>query len=107
MRSWVRGLILAACGLVALGCARTGTPDMHATPKDAVAGVGTIVFMEAEGGFHAIRSDDGVTYDPRSLPDAFKTDGLRVRFTVRVIPGAVGIHQVGPIVDVLEIKRLN
>ena len=72
-----------------------------------VTGTGTVVRSELEGGFYAIRSDDGVTYDPQSLPDEFKTDGLRVKFTVRGLPDAIGIHQVGPIVEVIEITRLE
>jgi hypothetical protein len=82
------------------------TKEPAANPSHVI-GTGTVVYSDLEGGFFAIRADDGVTYDPQSLPDEFKADSVRVKFTVRVIPGAVGIHQVGPIVEVLEMSRLE
>jgi hypothetical protein len=100
-------LVLGTLG-VALGCLRKANPDSAPLPnQEVVEGNGTITQLDLEGGFFVIRSDDGVTYDPKSLPSDFKTDGLRVRFKVRVVPGAFGIHQVGPIVEVLSIKQLK
>ncbi|HEU4364815.1 MAG TPA: hypothetical protein VFT13_05050 [Candidatus Krumholzibacteria bacterium] len=72
---------------------------------NVVMGTGLIVHMEIEGGFYAIQSDDGTTYDPRSLLEEFQVDSLRVSFKLRVIPDAMGTHQVGPIVDVVEMTR--
>ena len=72
---------------------------------DIVMGTGLIVHMDLEGGFYAIQSDDGTTYDPRSLLEEFQVDSLRVSFKLRIIPDAMGTHQVGPIVDVVEMTR--
>ena len=68
-----------------------------------VSGTGTITHSDIEGGFWAIKGDDGTTYDPRSLPEAVKVEGRRVRYTLKVDRGAAGIHMVGPIVDVISI----
>lgn len=72
---------------------------------NVVMGTGLIVHMDIEGGFYAIQSDDGTTYDPRSLLEEFQVDSLRVSFKLRIIPDAMGTHQVGPIVDVVEMTR--
>jgi hypothetical protein len=72
---------------------------------DIVSGTGTIEYFLEEGGFFAIRGSDKVVYDPRNLPLEFQETGLIVTFQVRVIPDAMGTHMVGPIVEVLEIKR--
>lgn len=62
--------------------------------------------MTLEGGFFAIRGDDGVLYDPLDLPDAFRQDGLRVRYTLEVQEGVLSYHMVGTIVKVIDIAAL-
>jgi len=100
-------LAVAMLFAAASGCvSKTGSGMSVVPDQGVVIGTGTIVFVDVEGGFYAIRSDDGVTYDPRSLPDGFANDGLRVRFTVRILRDAVSFHQVGPIVEVLDLSRL-
>jgi hypothetical protein len=111
-------LVLAAC---------TGTPDPDApgaavpdripgdtsvmnapdtAAADSVVTInGVVRHFDLEGGFYAIRGDDGVTYDPSNLADDFRQDGLRVRARARLRPDMGGIHMVGPIVDIIEIER--
>lgn len=113
MRLLPLALLLAAC---------SGTPDPDApgaatperTPADTVAAAipdsvvtitGVVRHFDLEGGFFAIRGDDGVTYDPSNLAEEFRRDGLRVRARVRLRPDMGGIHMVGPIVDVIEIAQ--
>jgi hypothetical protein len=66
--------------------------------------VGTVRYSAIEGGFYAIRGDDSVTYDPRNLPAAFRKAGLRVEAVARRRDDMMGIHQVGPIVDLERIR---
>jgi hypothetical protein len=107
MRSLISWWVVVVLCTTALGCTREAKSELSVVPsQDIVVGVGHIAFLDLEGGFYAIVSDDGVTYDPQSLPDGFKVDGLRVRFTVRIVRGAIGFHQVGPIVEVLDIRQL-
>jgi len=69
-------------------------PDVSAT--------GTVRFYALEGGFWAIHADDGTIYDPSAgLAPAFQTDGLRVSFTGKLRPDLIGIHMVGPIVEII------
>jgi hypothetical protein len=61
--------------------------------------------MNIEGGFWAIRGDDGVTYDPLGgIGKGFQRSGLRVEFEGRVRDDLAGIHMVGPIVEILTIR---
>ena len=95
-------------GLLAVGSCSSSTP-LRPQPigvtrnGDIVAGTGSVRFYSIEGGFFAIRGDDGVTYDPLRMEDAFKRDGLPVYFRARLRDMA-GVHMVGPIVEILEIQ---
>lgn len=81
-------------------------PAPATTTADSVITIaGVVRHFDLEGGFFAIRGDDGVTYDPSNLADEFRRDGLRVRARARLRPDMSGIHMVGPIVDLIEIER--
>lgn len=84
--------------------AAMNAPDT-ATSDSVVSITGVVRHFDLEGGFFAIRGDDGVTYDPSNLTGDFQQDGLRVRARARLRPDMGGIHMVGPIVDIIEIER--
>ena len=65
---------------------------------------GTVVKKDLEGGFFAIDGDDGNTYEPLNLPDAFKNNGMRIKATVRVRDDVGSIHMVGDIIEIEDIK---
>ncbi len=111
-------LVLAACTVTpdpeAPGAAEPDripgdTSVMHAPDTAAADSIVTITgvvrHFDLEGGFYAIRGDDGVTYDPSNLADDFRQDGLRVRARARLRPDMGGIHMVGPIVDIIDIQQ--
>jgi hypothetical protein len=106
MTSLCRAFTLALA-LAAAACSTPLQPDEPGVIRngDIVSGTGTVRFFTFEGGFYAIRGDDDETYDPINLPDGFKDDGLRVRFRARLLLDIASIHQAGPVVDVLEIRR--
>jgi hypothetical protein len=93
---------LAACGgseadwVVPTPAAERVGPSIRIT--------GTVRYYELEGGFYAIRGDDEVTYDPTNLPAAFRKDGLAVEAEARLRDDMLGIHQVGPIVELERIR---
>jgi hypothetical protein len=106
-----RSLLNAVCaaGAVALcvSALACGSPTSPSVPAGATRVTGTVQFVSLEGGFWAIRGDDGVTYDPKDgLPSAFQRDGMRVTAIIRTRTDLGGIHMVGPIVELLEIKTL-
>lgn len=96
-------LAVAACGsgggdwVVPTPAAGTAGEKIHIT--------GVVRHHDVEGGFYAIHGTDGVTYDPTNLPAEFGKDGLEVEAEARRIEDAVGIHQVGTIVELERIRR--
>jgi hypothetical protein len=98
--------------LLNLACAAPGSRSSSGarTSADTVPGTvreiaGVVRFYQLEGGFYAIRGDDGETYNPTNLPEEFRRDGASIIATVKLRPDLMGIHQVGPLVEVLEIRR--
>ena len=71
-----------------------------------VAGTGTIKFIDLEGGFYAIVSDDGEKYDPLDLASEFHVNGLRVYFKVKILRGIGTFHMWGKPVSVLNIQKI-
>lgn len=70
---------------------------------DQVSGTGAVQWFTIEGGFFAIRGDDGKVYDPMNLPAAFGRDGARVRFEGRIRSDMGSFHMVGEIVELKSI----
>jgi hypothetical protein len=98
------GSLTTLSSVGALGC---GAPTAPSVPAGAMRVSGTAHFFDLEGGFWAIRGDDGVTYDPKDgLPAAFRRDGMRLSAVVKTRSDLGGIHMVGPIVEILDIKTL-
>lgn len=96
----IRTLFIAAT-ILAAACGSPTAPD---TPAGAIQVVGTVRHFALEGGFWAIRGDDGITYDPMNgLAQEFQRENLRVTLIAKVRTDVAGIHMVGPIVEVLSI----
>ena len=93
----VLAAVTTASGLTA---AREG-----AAGGEMVAGTGTVVFNNLEGGFWGIVSDDGKRYDPLNLDKAFQISGLKVRFEARLRTDVVGFHMWGAAVELIHIER--
>lgn len=82
-------------------------PGFEATSAENICVSGTVHHYPIEGGFWAVRGDDNTTYDPLgALPESFRVEGLRVRLEARIRSDAVSFHMVGPIVEILDIRRL-
>ncbi len=65
---------------------------------------GDVRHLDLEGGVYVIHGDDSVTYAPTNLPAAFRREGLHVEADARRQEQAVGIHQVGHVIEVLRIR---
>ena len=101
MFSW-RLAAIAIAALIGLSCGSAAAPDV---PAGAVRVNGVVHFYSLEGGFWAVRGDDGVIYDPMNgLPTAFQRENLRVTMVVNIRNDLAGIHMVGPIVEILHIE---
>lgn len=92
---FIAGTILSACA----------APTAPQVPPGAIQVTGTVRYFTLEGGFWAVRGDDGVTYDPMNgLTSEFQRENLRVTLVAKVHSDTGGIHMVGPLVEVLSIQ---
>lgn len=105
----LRLLALSVALVTALGIAACSSPKPKSgsinQDSGVVSGNGTIDYMDLEGGFYVIRGDNNITYDPLNLPADMKQDDLPVTYRVKLVPDRMSTHMVGPIVEVVEIKR--
>ena len=107
-------LLVALAGMATQGCrdvtASTGAPDctvFEPSAPETICVTGTVHYYTLEGGFWAIRGDDNITYDPLgALPNDFRHEGLRVRLEARIRSDVLSFHMAGPIVEILDIRRL-
>ena len=91
-----------ALSICAAACASPTTPEL---PAGAIRVNGTVHYIALEGGFWAVRGDDGVTYDPMNgLAPAYQREDLRVTLVAKVRSDMGGVHMVGPVVEVLSIQ---
>jgi hypothetical protein len=97
-------LAILLIGLVLATACRSATkPDD--LPAGAIRVNGVVHRYTLEGQFWAVRGDDGVTYDPLSLPAEFQQENLRVSMVVKVRNDLAGTHMVGPIVEIIQIQK--
>jgi hypothetical protein len=101
-----RVVFLAAAVIVMAACGGGKGKPMGTADPDVIVLTGTIRFFALEGDFFAIRADDGKTYDPINLPPDYQKDGLRVRVRARLRADMLGVHMVGPIIEILSIDKV-
>ena len=97
-------VVLALIGaVIACGCITAGGDDM---PVDSVSGNGTVTYIDLEGGFYGIVSEDGMNYRPIDLPEEYRIDGLRVRFSADLEEDVAEIQMWGTPVAIRAIEPI-
>jgi hypothetical protein len=117
-------LLVLVAGMGAGGCGASGQGgggrDVSSTPTNSVDSNpiptpadptlltrnGTVRYLDLEGGFWGLVADDSTRYDPGTLDERFRVDGLRVRFDARVNSGQMSTRQWGTLVTIVRIDRL-
>ncbi|HOI13060.1 MAG TPA: DUF333 domain-containing protein [Methanoculleus sp.] len=75
--------------------------------RRTVATNGTVTYIDLEGGFYGIVTDDGRNYLPTDLPTEYRQDGLRVQFSADVQDDAAGIQMWGTPVEIRSIEVIE
>jgi hypothetical protein len=101
--AWFHGPVMESYPVQATASAVRIDGEEGAENQMEISGV--IRYYELEGGFYAILGEDGETYNPINLPEEFRQDGLPVRAKIRPRHDMMGIHQAGPLVEIIEIRR--
>ncbi len=74
--------------------------------KASLENTGIIKYINLEGGFYGIVSDNGQKLDPVNLKDEFKKDGLRVKFVYSLKKNEANIHQWGKIIEIISLRKI-
>ena len=67
---------------------------------------GTVNYIDLEGGFYGITDEEGNKYDPVNLPEEYKEDGTRVRFSAKKLENYTSIHMWGKIIEITNIDKI-
>ena len=88
----------AFIALTIFSAACAASPTAPDVPAGAIQVTGTVRYFDLEGGFWAVRGDDGVTYDPiNGLGSEFQRDNMRVTLVANDRPATPAIgHQQPP-----------
>ncbi len=100
---WHVGVVVTLLVLFAL--ASCGGDKGHDSYQ-SISFTGTVTYFNLEGGFYAIAGDDGTNYDPTNLAPEYVVDGLRVHVDALVRDDLVSTHQIGPIIDIVNIQTI-
>jgi hypothetical protein len=73
--SFLFWLAVAIVMILIMSCSESGAVEWQ---------TGTVVYVDYESGFYGIVRDDGEKLVPSALPDGYRTDGLRIRFSGRI-----------------------
>jgi hypothetical protein len=105
-RHVVSAVALSATVIVAtVATVACNPPTLPSVPSGAIRISGTVQFYELEGGFWAIKSDDGTVYDPAAgLPAKFQIQNKRVTVVAKPRNDLGGVHMVGPIIEIISIE---
>ena len=68
---------------------------------------GEIHFNDVEGGHYVIWADDGKTYLPTQLDEAFQMSGLKIQFSGQVNPNLVSGAMMGEIIVLDTVEIVN
>ncbi len=85
---------------------RESSADGRQGTLTAASVTGTVRYIDLEGGFYGIETDDGAKLDPVNLPAEFQQDGVRLRVQVEPLKDRVSFHMWGTLVRVVSIERL-
>ncbi len=100
----INGRVLRSGRVVALALLLLATGSCNGE-DDTITVVGSVEFIEVEGGCWSILDVDQTRYEPINLPGEFKKDGLAVRAVVLPREDLGSVCQIGEIVEIVTIER--
>jgi len=91
--------------LIAVMCLLAFTTCASCASTQSLSFRGNVTYVNLEGGFWGIISDDGKHYDPISLAEEFRQEGLLVQVEA-VTTNRGGIHMWGTMIEITAIKKI-
>ena len=68
---------------------------------------GEVVYLDADGGFWGIVTDDGKQYEPLALPLEFRKEGLKVKGKLKLRKELYSPNMWGTVVEIIEIASVE
>ena len=105
-------LLVFTCFLALLFAGCKTTEEQPEEPETAetqmVDGIsGTVKYIELEGGFYGIQTDEGEDYFPINLADEYKEDGLKIIFKMKSRTDIFTTVMWGKTVEIVEIAKAD
>ena len=98
-------VLFVTIGLTWSGC--SPKTQVKEQAFDGMIITGTVKYVELEGGFYGIISDDGNKYDPVNLAPEYRKNGLRIKAGVSVQKNMTSIHMWGTLIRINQIKIIE
>ena len=95
---------VAAMVLAVSGCSPGSSGEALIT-DDSGSTFGSVSYVDLEGGFYGIVTDQGARHNPVNLPVDLRRDGLRISYRYKTLQNVAGIQMWGTSVEVLEIRE--
>lgn len=106
----MRYLATVLLAFLLVGCTTSDTTEEADPQRESASSdmtEGTVQYVDLEGGFYGILGEDGAKYNPMNLSEAYKEDGLRVRFRFRSREDVMTTQMWGQNVEIIEIERVE
>lgn len=79
--------------------------SLNNSQNSSLSITGTIKFVDLEGGCWKIIASNGENYEPTNLEEAYKQDGLEVKFEGIIRNDMASICQVGTLIEITKIEN--
>lgn len=100
----IAGLLVAGCGA---GEEIQEEEEELPDPEQVFSALGTVHYVDLEGGFYGIVTDDSLYYNPTNLGSTYQQDGLRVHFRAQEIDSLMTIHMWGRPIEIIDIMEVD
>ena len=107
------GLIwtLSGCSAPEPDMSEPEQPAEEQQPEDVILSkkviTATVTFIDLEGGFYGLMTEDGEKLLPSNLPKEFLKDGTVIQFHATTLKDMQSIHQWGTLVEVKDVKLVQ
>ena len=96
--------VVSALVLVVFGCSPATTNETLNT-DDNGSTIGIVSYVDLEGGFYGIVTDQGARHNPLNLPVKFRVDSLSVSYKYKTLQNVASIQMWGTPIEILEIQE--
>ena len=90
--------------LVASSCSPGSSGEALITDEAGLT-IGIVSYVDLEGGFYGIITDEGVHHNPVNLDVDFRVDGLRISYKYKSLQNVASIQMWGTSVEILEVRE--